>query len=383
MALRTKNSLLLAKIETTTGVDAVPVAGTDAVLVEGTPKISFNPNVTQTNEAGGSLDPQAPIVGGILATVEFDVWVKGSGSAGTAPEYGRLLRACGWAETLLATAVPVAAEACAAGGSTTTAVLGASASSTAQQYRGMPVDFTGTVAGSAFIADYTAGKVATLTDILGGSVVATTNYQIPACIRYAPASTSIPSLTLYVYIDGVLWRFAGARGTTSFTFTSGGPGKITFRFSAMYLGKEDAAVPVATFDATRPPIWKGGKALLNRFAAAMSSLSFDTGAQLQNPDNPNASEGYDPAEITARNITGSVDPLLYLVATHDAMADFRAGTPRVFHARYGTVAGNRVGVTLPAAQATNVQPGDKNGLASEGVQFSATGLDAGAFLTFY
>jgi len=64
MALRSRNAALLAKIETTEGVDASPVAGTDAVLVEN-PQISFNPNTVQTNEVTGSLDGRGPITGGM------------------------------------------------------------------------------------------------------------------------------------------------------------------------------------------------------------------------------------------------------------------------------------------------------------------------------
>src|ERR1051325_8762946 len=47
MALRTRNAVLLAKMETTPGTDAVPSAATDAVLIEvtGNP-IRFNPEIT-------------------------------------------------------------------------------------------------------------------------------------------------------------------------------------------------------------------------------------------------------------------------------------------------------------------------------------------------
>src|SRR5690606_5618307 len=123
-----------------------PSASTDAVLVENF-SISFNPNVIRTNEVTGSLDGRGSIIGGMTVGFNFDAYLKGSGAAGTAPEWGKLLKACGWAETLTASAVPAAPEACAAGGTTTTATLGASASSTADAYRGMPIDFSGAVAG--------------------------------------------------------------------------------------------------------------------------------------------------------------------------------------------------------------------------------------------
>ena len=80
--LRTRNAALLAKIETTEGEDASPVAGTDAVLVEN-PQISFNPNIVQTNEATGSLDGRGPITGGMTVQVTGDVYLKSATGACT------------------------------------------------------------------------------------------------------------------------------------------------------------------------------------------------------------------------------------------------------------------------------------------------------------
>jgi hypothetical protein len=381
-SLRNRNAVLLAKIESSEGVDASPSASTDAVLVENI-KITKKPNMIKTNEVTGSLDGFGDIVGGMPFGLSFDVYLKGSGAAGSAPEWGKLLKACGWAETITATAVPAAAEACAAGGSTTTAVLGASASSSAQAYRGMPITLTGVVAGSSFISDYTAGKVATLTDTMGGAIVATTNYQIPINVLYKPASSSISSLTFYIYIDGVVYKAFGGRGTVKLSLTSGGVGKLSFDFKAMFGSKSDAAVPTPTYDSTRPPVFKSAVMLINRLAAAINSFNLDNGNTTAQADNPNAAEGFDPAEITGRDITGSVDPKETLIATRDIMTDLRAGTKRIIHARYGATTGNKVGITIPQALYNDEDSGDREGIATVNVPFQATGQDAGAFICLY
>ncbi|KAA0579016.1 hypothetical protein FZ983_16970 [Azospirillum sp. B21] len=384
MALRSRNAALLAKIETTEGADASPVAGTDAVLVEN-PQISFNPNTVQTNEVTGSLDGRGPITGGMTVQLTFDVLLKGSGVAGTAPEWGKLLKACGWAETVTSTAVPVAAEAATAG-TTTSLTLGAGASGTAQAYRGMPLLLTGNPAAGAtsFVADYTAGKVATLADQFGTALSTGTSYQVPVNVLYKPASVSIPSLTFHFFQDGVKYIVAGCRGNATLRLTSGNVGRISFTFTGMFVSKTDAAVPAGlVYDATRPPVWKGGKALVNRVVSAMASLSVEFGNQMTNPDNPNAAEAFDSSIITARNMTGSCDPLETLIATRDSMAALRAGTQQIIHASYGQVAGNRVGLTVPAAFYTNLQPGDRNGLLTNTHQFACTGQDAGAFICLH
>jgi hypothetical protein len=382
MALRSKNAAVLFKIETTEGVDSSPSAATDGVLVENI-SVSFDANVIKTNEANGSLDGSGPIIGGMKCQIKFDVHLKGSGSAGTAPEWGDLMRVSGWAETLTAAAVPVAAEACAAGGSTTLANLGASAAAVAEAYRGMPISFAGTVAADSFVADYTAGKAATLTDTMSGAIVGTTNYQIPASVLYSPASTSIPSGTLYFYKDGLLYKFVGCRGTMSLAVETGGIGRMSFTISGLFLSKTDAAVVSPTLDSARAPVFRGGKMLMDRKVAGVAQFSLDSGLTLAFPDDPNATEGFSPPIHTARNMTGSVNPQETLVATRDIFSDFRTGTRRVMHLRYGAVAGNRIGITLPQAQYLNETPGDRNGIAQVDVPFEAVGRDAGAFICLY
>lgn len=384
MVLRARNVALLAEVEASEGVEETPSASTDAVAIDAN-SLSIQPqaNLIETNDATGSLDGLGSIVGGMNVQIGFDVYLKGSAAAGTAPEWGKLLRACGFKQTTNASALPASPEACANGGSTTLAVLGSTAVGTADAYNGFPLDLTGNVEGNTFIADYTASKQATLTDTMGGSIVNTTNYQIPAAVVYSPASASVPSLTMHIYMDGLKWRFAGARGTVTLTLTSGGVARMSFRFTAMYIDKDDAAVPAVTLDNTRPPVWRNGKAKIERVAAAIQELTIDVGNTLSTPDNPNALEGFDPAQIFNRKIVGSINPSATLVATRDLMADFRAGTKRQIHAQLGNTAGNRLAITIPQALPTNNNPSNRSGLAVENVPFEAIGQDSGFYLAVY
>ena len=380
-SMMSRRSVILAKIEGTEGVDASP-AGTDAVLVEN-PVPSFNPNFAETNEVSGSLDGQGPIASGMTMSYGFRVALKGTGTAGVAPEWGKLMKACGIAETVTGTAVPAAPEALAAGGSAVLAVLGASAVGTAQLYRGMPIVFTGAVPGVSFISDYTASKNATLTDTMGGSLVATTNYQIPLNVRYQPGSTSIPSLTIYGHHDGSVFKMVGARGTVNLTFNTAGVAYAEFNFTGIFAGYVDTANPTPTYDVSRPVPYKNGKFLLDRIERAISAASFNYGNNVVSSENPNKLEGYDIGEIVSRNITGQADPLLTPVATQDLITKFRAGTPMVLHGRFGETAGNRLAFTAPKILQTNNNIGDRNGKLNVGIPFAATGPDAGLFLTVW
>jgi hypothetical protein len=102
MARYTRNTAILVKIETTYGVDSVPTGGANAILVSNQ---SINPlNAQNVDRAlvrpyfGGSEQ----LTGTRYKEVSFDVEFVGSGTAGTAPAWGPLLRACGMAETVTA-----------------------------------------------------------------------------------------------------------------------------------------------------------------------------------------------------------------------------------------------------------------------------------------
>ncbi len=370
-----RRASVLFELEGSEGVDASPGPTTDSVLVEQPLRITFSPNVIDTTEVNPSLDPFDPIVGGMSATIEFDLYLKGSGVGGTAPEWGRMLKACGFSEAIIPA---VASEAFAAGGTLTTAVLGTLASSTVQFYRGAPIIITGAAAMTSMIYDYTAGKAAKLTDTATTAIIATSSYTIPASVVYSPASNSIQSATIWIYVDGVLYKFIGCRGTCPLTLTSGGAARISFRFMGQLTTKTDAVLPTTNvYDATRPPIWKGGSFTVNSVAAAGQTLSIDPGNNLVQCDNPNAAEAFDVAVITARQVRGNINPKEVLVATRDIMTSFRTQVKQPIQARFGTVAGNRVGITVPSALYLNQTPTDTNGYQVTDVPFHATGLDSG------
>jgi hypothetical protein len=102
MPLLTRKRLILAKAESTYGTDSTP-AGADAVLVR-------NLDITPLEADTVSRDLIRPYLGNseqLLANtrvgITFEVELAGSGTAGTAPRFGALLKACGFSETVVAT----------------------------------------------------------------------------------------------------------------------------------------------------------------------------------------------------------------------------------------------------------------------------------------
>lgn len=102
MPLLSRKRLILAKTETTYGTDPTPTGAANAILVR-------NLEITPLQAETVSRDLIRPYLGvsdQLLAQtrveVTFEVELAGSGTAGTAPAYGPVLKACGLAETVVA-----------------------------------------------------------------------------------------------------------------------------------------------------------------------------------------------------------------------------------------------------------------------------------------
>lgn len=100
--LLTRRALLLAKVESTPGQDALPVASLDAIQVSD-PEFSIDPNILERDFVSPDLDPHPHIIGRKLASVTFTTELKGNGTEQSGlvvtdePKLARLFRGCGYA----------------------------------------------------------------------------------------------------------------------------------------------------------------------------------------------------------------------------------------------------------------------------------------------
>jgi len=101
MALLTRKRLILAKAETTYGTDSTPV-GADAVLVRNLDITPLEADVVSRDLIRPYLGNSEQLLGNTRVGITFEVELAGSGTAGTAPRYGALLKACGFSETVVA-----------------------------------------------------------------------------------------------------------------------------------------------------------------------------------------------------------------------------------------------------------------------------------------
>lgn len=391
--IRTANVAVLVKLETTPGVDANPDPTVDAIPVE-TDSITRNSPWTteQSNEANGSYVAGNPMVVGQAASIGFRSRIKGAGAGATysstvKPPLHQALQACGMRGRFQA----AIATALASAGGATSATLAAGFPGTDRSLIGMPLVISAGVGVGAtpLVAEYTAARVATLTDSFAPALDATSSIAIPANWTYAGTSpadataraTDHPTATVYIYRDGVLWKYVGCRGVLALDGKTARPGFAGFTFSGIFAGRVDAAVPTNLVVASHmaPVLVQGSgvspAVLLNRKPIAISTWSLDAGSQASSPEDPNTNYGFGQGQLAGRTPMFKVDPLATQVATRDSIAEIGAGTEMTGALRHGSVAGNRWSLTLPRLQKTAEEDGTRDQFVSE--QLTAQALSLG------
>jgi hypothetical protein len=113
------------------------------------------------------------------------------------------------------------------------------------------------------------------------------------------------------------------------------------------------------------------------------NLSIDLGNNVTTEEDPNAANGYSQAVITQRATKGTARMPRLLKATLDVMASLRAQTPHVYTVNWGSVAGNRIAVMVPAAVFTGRTTTDVNGVQHDSLAYATQGSNAGVFVYVY
>ncbi len=296
----TKNSLILAKVETTYGTDATPT-GTDALLVS-SPSLKVDGNLLVRDYVRSTLSPIGHVVGRKNVTVTFETELKGSGAAGTAPEIDALLRGCGMHPT----------------------------------------------------------------------VVASTS------VTYDPVSTGAESITMYVYFDGLMHKVVGCRGSFSFNLEAGSYGKFSWTFEGKYAKPTDTPMATPTFNATKPvPVLSAGFTVGSYGSGCINAFSFDMATTITRGGCMNSSDGYGDSMLVSRDPNGSFDPEAVLIATEDFWGDWESSADKSITCSIGTAAGNIVTINVPQAEYREVNYGDREGIRTYEIPFTATGTGAG------
>ena len=277
-----QNQLLLAKQQSAQGTDAAPAAATDAVLVQNV-EITYDQKLVNRPLIRGfyGADDQLPTVR--QATVKFTVDLQGSGTAGTAPAWGKLVVSAAAAEAILAT---------------------------------------------------------------------------PARVEYTPVSTGRKWMTLWLYKDGILYKFQDCMCTFVATVQVEDTPMLEFTFNGLIAtAPAAAAVPAGTVTAWQRPLAAspantgklnlGGTYATGAITGGTSYdfklLQFDTGNDVQRLSLITTET------LDIFNRSPKLKVVLDLTAANEAtyLGNFNTGTSTTLSVLHGTAAGLKVGLFYP------------------------------------
>lgn len=406
--IRPENGLLLIAVQTGEDVAAVLDPLLHAVPIEANSFTYGTPVGTEeANEATGSYVASAPLIVGQEVPLSFRSRIKGAGAgtvytAAIKPPLHAPLQACGWRgqfQAAIAAAVLTA-------GSTTSATLGASFAATAQLYRGQPLVLSGGPGAGLipFVTDYTAGRVATLSDQMPAALTVATSAAIPANWTYAgstPADAAArvsdhPLVTVGWYEDGNLYTWINVRGIVDLEGNTARPGFAAFSMSGTYVGSQTVSMPATIVIASHsaPILSKGtgspSAAVVNRKELPISRWALRNGGDLESVVDPNTPDGFGSAQIAGRRPVFEADPLRTLVSTRDAIAEIKAGANYPGALRFGQVTGNRWGLVMPVLQPVRADSEMRRRLRADAMGWQglsagrdAVGRDGDRYIVFF
>jgi hypothetical protein len=378
------------KAESTPGVDSIAGSPVAADYVTSMATFRMIQDSTPNPVENGGLDDAAPIPGGMRAEIVLTIPLAGSGAPGTAPEWGKLLKACRMEEVITAAAVglPTAATA----GTANTVTGTAAFNTTAQLYRGMPLLLTGNPAAGAqdVVLDYTSGRVMTLARTYSPVLSTSTLIQVPINVLYRPTSDDTVGNAFTCYADlptaigatGLRHRILGCRGSWSIGLVASRPASIVIRLTGIVDGYNEAATIPAGYVPTKrqAPRWESGLSQVNRALMQCESMSWDMGVRTFYPENPEAPEGFNPPIITGAAPRITANPFSNTTNTPTRTGAFRAGTPVPVAAMWGSVAGNRFALSCPSAQIVDLQSAERGELGVDALLMQPDTVDATMFL---
>ena len=343
MPLLSRKRLILAEIESQYGTDPTPAA-TDAVLVRDLNITPMQSDVVNRDLVRPYLGASEQLLANTRVECTFSVELAGSGTAGTAPRFGSVLKACGLAETAYTPAVTGTAAA----GASNSITLDGSASATDDAYNGLILRITGGTGNGtvAIVTDYVgATKVATLRPL--GSAVTPDNtsaYSIGLQTIYTPVSASFSSVTIHYNIDGVLHKLTGCRGTFAINTAVGEIPTIDFTMTGIFNAPTDTAIVAPTYsNQATPLVFKSGNSggfNLLGYGTCLQSVAMDIGNNIIYRELVNCTK---EVLLTDRAATGTVVLEAPTIAAKDyfaaALTDGTLGDLSFIH---GSTSGNIV-----------------------------------------
>lgn len=356
MSLLTRKRFILAKLETTYGVDPVPTGADNAMLVKNLNFTPISANTITRELQKGYFGNDDLLLTEIFAQLEFEIELVGSGIKGVAPAWAPLLKACAFDETLATVPLTSITRSGAVATANRTAhgfVVGDRvriSGATEPEYNG-----TFTVATVPNANSFTYAVTGSPTSPATGTPV------IGDRATYEPITEALQSLTFYVNISGVEHKLTGARGSVEFNIVPKEIPVMRFTFTGIYNDPADVAVPVVDFtDFVAPRVANTQNTPdfeIFGYAGCLSSFNLN----MNNEITYITRIGCESVEMIDRKPSGTMQVEAPLLATHDFFSDAKNNTTGSMFIVHGIDNGEIVKISAPRVTIGNPTYQDNQG----------------------
>jgi hypothetical protein len=183
-------------------------------------------------------------------------------------------------------------------------------------------------------------------------------------VVYAPVSTAEEFVTLWYWLDGVLYKCTDAQGTVAFDYNAKNIPVMKYRFIGLCAPIADAALPVGVdYTGFKDPLAVNAAntptCTLHGIAGKFESVNIDMAATLAYRN----VIGGESINNTDRDPSGTMLWELQSIATKDWYAALKSATLGPLSLIHGTIAGNIVELACPKTQVIDIDQQDSEGIA--------------------
>lgn len=176
-------------------------------------------------------------------------------------------------------------------------------------------------------------------------------------VIYNPASENLKSNSIYHYLDGLLYKLLGAVGNMKISGKAGEPVYFDFDKVGIYQDNADSAIVTPTFESNwkTPPQALSVSFTLDSIATfVLREFNIDMGIPVLNRPDMKAETGYAGFQVGKRNPSGNIILEGVPKATYDFLTKFKSASEVSCTISIGSVAGNKLEISIPKITYTNV-----------------------------
>ena len=198
----------------------------------------------------------------------------------------------------------------------------------------------------------------------------TTNVWKP---RSEAPGTNVKTVTLGVYVDGLLKTIKGAVGSWVMTLPTGRMITIEWTFTGVYVEPTSTAIIAPTYPTDAPLRFASAAACtFNSVAMKVEQITIDAGNEVVMLEDPTQASGFIHGIITNRRPTINANPESVLTATQNRHNIWTTSTAYAIQITLDGPSTSTLGITAPKAQILNIQEADRNRVVVDDIEFLCT-----------